>query len=171
MFLREFKEKWADVDGVRTRYFDEGQGAPIVFIHGRQCGDASGGESAQDFDLNFTPLSKRYRCVAIDRLGQGFTDLPKRDADYTMAASVRSISQCECECDPTVTRPVLTASRSADHEMGEAPHGNASPVSMKWVAAYSVAGTFASTSAGTTCRPPPDHDRAGPSGRRGHAGC
>lgn len=89
MFLSEFKEKWADVDGVRTRYFDEGQGAPIVFIHGGQCGDASGGESAQDFDLNFTPLSKRYRCVAIDRLGQGFTDLPKRDADYTMAASVR----------------------------------------------------------------------------------
>ena len=46
MFLSEFKEKWADVDGVRTRYFDEGQGAPIVFIHGGQCGDASGVESA-----------------------------------------------------------------------------------------------------------------------------
>ena len=89
MFLRELGEKWLEVDGVRTRYFDEGQGQPVVFIHGGTIGDASGGESARDFDLNFTPLSRDFRCIALDRLGQGLTGLPARDADYTMAASVR----------------------------------------------------------------------------------
>jgi pimeloyl-ACP methyl ester carboxylesterase len=33
-------------------------------------------------------LAHAFRCVALDRLGQGFTESPKRDEDFTMAASV-----------------------------------------------------------------------------------
>ena len=56
-----------------------------------------------------------------------------------------------CVCEPIVTSPVLTASRSPAHDAGGAPQGNGSPESMKCVAAYSVAGSWNSTSAGTTC--------------------
>lgn len=92
MFLEEYEPKWADVDGVRTRYFEAGEGPCLVLIHGGQVGDHSGGESAQDWDLNFTELSKRFRVIAIDRLGQGYTDLPRRDGDYTMAAAVKHVA-------------------------------------------------------------------------------
>jgi pimeloyl-ACP methyl ester carboxylesterase len=90
MSLQQYGEKWLDVDGIRTRYFEAGEGdTPIVFIHGGQMGDASGGENAEDWDLNFPVLAKRFKVISIDRLGQGYTDNPNRDEDCTMAASVR----------------------------------------------------------------------------------
>ncbi len=90
MSLQTYGEKWLDVDGIRTRYFEAGDGeAPIVLIHGGQMGDASGGENAEDWDLNFPVLAKRFKVISIDRIGQGWTDNPKRDEDCTMAASVR----------------------------------------------------------------------------------
>ena len=89
MSLQEYGEKWLDVNGIRTRYFDAGTGdVPVVFIHGGQMGDASGGENAEDWALNFPPLSQQHRVIAIDRLGQGYTDNPKDDADCTMAGAV-----------------------------------------------------------------------------------
>ncbi len=92
MFLEEYEPRWVDVEGVRTRYYEAGEGPVLVFIHGGQVGDHAGGESAQDWDLNFGPLSKRFRVIAIDRLGQGYTDLPTRDEDYTMEASVKHVA-------------------------------------------------------------------------------
>ena len=99
MFLQEYEPKWADVDGIRTRYFEAGEGPALVFIHGGQVGDHAGGESAQDWDLNFGPLSRRFRVIAIDRLGQGYTDLPKSDGDYTMAASVKHVAALLTQLD------------------------------------------------------------------------
>ena len=89
MSLQEFGEKWLDVDGIRTRYFEAGEGRTIVLVHGGTKGDASGGANAEDFHLNFAELAKNFRVISVDRLGQGYTDNPKRDEDYTMAASVR----------------------------------------------------------------------------------
>ena len=90
MFLQEYGEKWVDVDGIRTRYFEAGKGdVPIVLIHGGQMGDASGGENAEDWDCNFPALATRFHVISIDRLGQGYTDNPKRDDDCTMEGSVR----------------------------------------------------------------------------------
>lgn len=94
MSLQEYGERWLDVDGIRTRYFEAGQGGPpIVLIHGGQMGDASGGENAEDWDLNFPALAKRRKVISIDRLGQGYTDNPKRDEDCTMAASVAHVTR------------------------------------------------------------------------------
>ena len=80
-------EQWIDVDGVRTRYFDEGEGPTIVFFHGGQYGSADG-SSARIWDVNFIPLSKYVNVIAVDRLGQGFTDNPRKDSDYTIQASI-----------------------------------------------------------------------------------
>jgi pimeloyl-ACP methyl ester carboxylesterase len=89
MFLQEYGEKWLDVDGIRTRYFEAGSGRRVVLVHGGTKGDSSGGANAEDFHLNFAELAKKFHVISVDRLGQGYTDNPKRDEDWTMAASVR----------------------------------------------------------------------------------
>ena len=89
MFLQEYGEKWVDVDGIRTRYFEAGSGRRVVLVHGGTKGDSSGGANAEDFHLNFAELAKKFHVISVDRLGQGYTDNPKRDEDWTMAAAVR----------------------------------------------------------------------------------
>jgi pimeloyl-ACP methyl ester carboxylesterase len=80
-----FTEKFVDVAGIRTRYLEAGSGDPVVLIHGGNMGD---GVNADRWDRNIGGFARGYRVIAFDSLGQGFTDNPKRDADYTMAASV-----------------------------------------------------------------------------------
>ena len=83
------EERWVDVGGVRTRYFDQGSGEPIVFIHGGQMGAGDGASSAKTWALNAPVLARSHNCIAFDKLGQGFTDNPTSDDDYTMDAIVR----------------------------------------------------------------------------------
>ena len=85
-------EKYVDVDGVRTRYFEKGKGEPMVLVHGADFGSTSA-DCAVDWDLNFDGLAKSFHVYAVDKLGQGCTDNPKRDEDYTMAATVEHVHQ------------------------------------------------------------------------------
>ena len=85
------EEKWIDVEGYRTRYFDQGKGERIVFIHGVQMGSTDGSSSARAWELNFPVLAAAHNAVSLDRIGQGYTDNPKSDADYTMHASVQHV--------------------------------------------------------------------------------
>ncbi|HEU4343315.1 MAG TPA: hypothetical protein VFU31_17340 [Candidatus Binatia bacterium] len=80
-------ERFVDVDGIRTRYFEKGTGAVLVLFHGSHLGTNDACESALDWELNFDALSEWFRVIAVDKLGQGHTDNPKRDEDYTMAAT------------------------------------------------------------------------------------
>jgi 2-hydroxy-6-oxonona-2,4-dienedioate hydrolase len=82
-------EKWLDVGGIRTRYFDQGKGEPVVFIHGAQMGAGDGASSAKTWSLNFPVLRTWHNAIAFDKLGQGYTDNPKSDSDYTMHATVQ----------------------------------------------------------------------------------
>ena len=82
-------ERFVDVDGVRTRYFDKGSGEVLVLFHGSHLGTNDACESALDWELNFDRVAEWFRVIAVDKLGQGHTDNPKRDEDYTMAATVR----------------------------------------------------------------------------------
>lgn len=81
-------ENWVDVAGIRTRYLIGGDGDPIVFVHGGYAGDETGFESADVWHPNLAVLKDRYRCIAVDRLGQGFTDNPSAESGYAMQASV-----------------------------------------------------------------------------------
>ncbi len=80
--------KFVDVDGIRTRYFDEGEGEPLVLFHGGHFGANDNVDLANNWDLNWPWLVKSFHAYAPDKLGQGYTDLPKRNDDYTMAAVV-----------------------------------------------------------------------------------
>lgn len=80
--------RFIDVDGVRTRYFEKGEGEPLVLWHGSHFGTEDACDSALDWEPNFDGLAESFRVIAVDKLGQGHTDNPKTDEDYTPAAVV-----------------------------------------------------------------------------------
>ena len=77
--------KFVTLDGVKTRYFEDGKGDDLVLIHGGKFGTFY---SAYHWSLNFHELSKHFHVYAFDKLGMGDTDNPKSDADYTMSAVI-----------------------------------------------------------------------------------
>lgn len=81
--------RWLEVDGIRTRYFEAGRGAPIVFIYGGNFGTSESASSAYTWNLNLLPLADQFRAITFDKLGQGQTANPQHDDDYTMQAVVR----------------------------------------------------------------------------------
>lgn len=84
--------KWLDAGGIRTRYFEAGSGPPIVLLHGSHMGAAHETTSAPIFTPVFTRLRDAFRVIAIDRLGQGFTDNPLSKEDYTLEAGAQHIT-------------------------------------------------------------------------------
>ena len=82
-------ERYVDVDGIRTRYFEKGSGEPLVLFHGGNFGSNDAADCSLDWGLNFDALSQWFHVYAVDKLGQGMTDNPRSDDDYTMAAVVR----------------------------------------------------------------------------------
>ena len=81
-----YEAKFIDVAGAKTRYYDVGQGEPILLIHGARPGGTS---SANTWTPVFAGLSKRFRVLAPDRLGHGMTENPK--GEYTPAAEMEHI--------------------------------------------------------------------------------
>lgn len=68
----EFRQRYFDAGGVRTRCIEAGQGHPLVMLHG-------GGGHAEAYFHNIPELSKHFHVHAIDMLGHGFTEGPERD--------------------------------------------------------------------------------------------
>lgn len=60
---------YRDIAGVRTRCLEAGSGRPVVLLHGT-------GGHLEAFVRNIGPLSRRYRVVAIDLAGHGFSESP-----------------------------------------------------------------------------------------------
>lgn len=74
---------FADVGGIRTRYYEAGSGEPLLLIHGGNFGSLY---SLDAWSLNLAGLSPDFHVYAFDKLGQGYTDNPKSRADYTFDA-------------------------------------------------------------------------------------
>jgi 4,5:9,10-diseco-3-hydroxy-5,9,17-trioxoandrosta-1(10),2-diene-4-oate hydrolase len=71
-------EKFVQVDGLKTRYLEEGSGPAVVLLHG-----ASLGSSADVWERNLAPLARHgLRALAFDQPGFGLTDNP---LDYSVA--------------------------------------------------------------------------------------
>src|SRR4051812_4094959 len=64
--------RFLDVDGVRLHYIEQGQGEPLVLIHGN-------GTLIQDFTINglVDRLSERFRVIVFDRPGYGYSTRPR----------------------------------------------------------------------------------------------
>jgi pimeloyl-ACP methyl ester carboxylesterase len=70
-----FEEKYYDYDGCSVRYVDIGAGDPVVFLQGL-------GGKIEDNDACFQYLTDRYRVIAMDSPGTGFSDKP--DLEYSV---------------------------------------------------------------------------------------
>ena len=76
--LTRVKDKFVTVDGLDTRYIEEGDGPPVLLLHG-----ASLGSSADVFIRNLAPLARAgFRAIAFDQPGFGLTGTP---ADHSPA--------------------------------------------------------------------------------------
>ena len=62
-----------EVNGIRTNYHDLGSGAPVVLIHG----SGPGVSAWANWRLTLPILAERFRVLAPDVLGFGYTDPPK----------------------------------------------------------------------------------------------
>lgn len=67
------------VDGIRTNYHDMGSGDPVILIHG----SGPGVSAWANWRITLPALSERFRVLAPDVLGFGYTDRP-RDTRYDL---------------------------------------------------------------------------------------
>ena len=68
--LYPFTSRYADVNGFRMHYVDEGRGEPVIMLHGNPTWSFYFRELIQG-------LSGRYRAVAPDHIGCGLSDTPR----------------------------------------------------------------------------------------------
>ena len=66
---------FAQPDQIRQHYLDEGQGAPVIMLHGNPSW-------SYYYRRLVSGLRDRYRCIVPDHIGMGFSDKPD-DAHYT----------------------------------------------------------------------------------------
>lgn len=78
---------FVEVDGVRLRYVDRGQGAAVVLLHGN-------GVLLQDFEASgvLGLAAEKHRVIAFDRPGFGYSDRP-RSRIWTPAAQADLIAR------------------------------------------------------------------------------
>lgn len=67
--LYPFRSRWAEFDGVRLHYVDEGSGTPILMCHGNPTWSFL-------YRNVILRLRDRFRCVAMDYPGFGLSDRP-----------------------------------------------------------------------------------------------
>jgi len=81
-----FEAKFIDVNDVRTRYYEVGDGEPMVLVHGSGF---SGSASANTWLPVLSDLSERFYVFAPDKLASGMTDNPADDRDISLDGEVR----------------------------------------------------------------------------------
>ena len=96
--------RFITIDGRRLHYLDEGDGPPLVLLHGL-------GSMVEDFVLSglVREASKRYRVIAIDRPGYGHSARPRRlrFGAAAQAGLVRKALQSARRASPHRPRPFL----------------------------------------------------------------
>ena len=81
----EFCQRRIDVGGVSTRVAEAGNPASpaLILLHGT-------GGHWEAYAANLGPLSQHFHCIAIDMVGNGFTDKP--DYDYEIGVYVAHVT-------------------------------------------------------------------------------
>ena len=80
--LFPFRRNFLDLNGQKYHYLNEGQGDPVVMVHGNP--------SWSFYYRNLvTQLSQQYQCIVPDHIGCGLSDKPSdADYDYTLYADM-----------------------------------------------------------------------------------
>ena len=83
--LYPFESRWLEIGGHRYHYVDEGQGEPIVLVHGNPTWSFF-------FRDLIVRLRKSYRVIAVDHIGCGLSDKPSDAAyDYVLERRVEDL--------------------------------------------------------------------------------
>jgi pimeloyl-ACP methyl ester carboxylesterase len=70
--MTPLEDKYVAVDGLKLRYFEEGEGPAVLFVHG-----ASLGSSADVFRRNLPAFARAgFRAIAFDQPGFGLSEVP-----------------------------------------------------------------------------------------------
>ena len=80
-----FESNFLDLDGLRYHYIDEGQGEPLLLVHGNPTWSFAW--------RNFVKaLSRDYRVLAVDHIGCGYSDKPQ-DYPYVLKQHVDNLQR------------------------------------------------------------------------------
>jgi len=82
--------KFVDVGGVRTRYYEYGQGEPMILVHGGGRGTTS---SANNWSPVIPLLARRFHVLAVDKSAAGMTGNPLDDRDLGPEGEVKHMYQ------------------------------------------------------------------------------
>lgn len=75
----DFSSHFAEIGGLRLHYLDEGQGEPVVMLHGNP-------NWSYYYRNLIRGLRDRYRCLVPDHIGCGLSDKPTDDRyEYSLA--------------------------------------------------------------------------------------
>lgn len=80
----EVPVQYSDLNGTRVRYVAVGSGHPVVLLHTLRT-------QLDMFQKVIPELARRFRVVALDYPGHGWSDIP--DADYTVEFFVASVAR------------------------------------------------------------------------------
>jgi cis-3-alkyl-4-acyloxetan-2-one decarboxylase len=80
-----FASHFFDLDGLRYHYVDEGSGPTLLMVHGNPTWSFA-------WRNLIKALSPRYRVVAVDHIGCGFSDKPQ-DYSYRLAEHVSNLGR------------------------------------------------------------------------------
>jgi pimeloyl-ACP methyl ester carboxylesterase len=75
---------------IKTRYYEAGQGDPLLLVHG---GGFAGYYSANVWSKNIPGLAMHFHVFAPDKLMSGMTDNPPDDKDYNIQGEVEHMYQ------------------------------------------------------------------------------
>lgn len=73
-----------DSDGLKLRYFESGNGEPLILIHGL-------GGSLEAWTFQYGDFSRYFRVIALDLRGFGMSDVPESISIYDFAEDVRNL--------------------------------------------------------------------------------
>ena len=78
-----FEGKFIDINGNKLHYLDEGQGHPVIMLHGNPTWSF--------FYRNVVlGLKENYRCIVPDHIGCGLSDKPQ-DFEYTLENHISNV--------------------------------------------------------------------------------
>lgn len=83
--LYPFESHWLDLRGVRFHYLDEGQGEPLLLVHGNPTWSFYWRELVK-------ALRGKYRLIVPDHVGCGFSDKPQQ-YEYRLARHVENLGR------------------------------------------------------------------------------
>lgn len=88
-----FRSRFLRIDGHRYHYVDEGNGSPLLMVHGNPTWSFA-------WRNLIRPLSQHYRVLAVDHLGCGFSDKPQ-SYPYDLAHHIANLQSFVEQLDLT----------------------------------------------------------------------